>query len=74
MRLPTLDHVFYIPLILAVGAALGYWWGRRALRITIAEQERIQRQRAERRAQRRAELAVQTAAENDDLESESSAP
>lgn len=71
MRLPTLDHVFYIPLILALGAAFGYWWGRRALRITLAEQERVQRQRNERRAQRRAELASHTPAENDDFEGES---
>lgn len=57
MRLPTLDHVFYIPLILAAGAFLGYWWGRRALTIQLAEEERAQRLRADRRAQRRADAA-----------------
>lgn len=72
MRLPTLDHVFYIPLILAVGAVLGYWWGRRALRITLAEEERAERLRADRRAQRRAEAAKQISIDDDELESESS--
>lgn len=82
MRFPTLDHVFYIPLVLAAGAILGYWWGRRALTIQLAEEERAQRLRADRRAQRRADATkitaaqgVQTAADdNDDDEGDSVAP
>lgn len=54
MILPTLDHVFYIPLVLAAGALLGYWWGRRTLMIQLAENERAERMRADRRAQRHA--------------------
>lgn len=77
MRFPTLDHVFYIPLILAAGAILGYWWGRRALTIQLAEEERAQRLRADRRAQRRADAAHAaelTADDDNDDESDSVAP
>lgn len=74
MRLPTLDHVFYIPLILAVGTVLGYWWGRHTLRIALAEEERAERLRADRRAQRRAEAAKKLPVDDDASVSESSSP
>lgn len=82
MRFPTLDHVFYIPLILAAGAFLGYWWGRRTLTIQLAEQERAERLRADRRAQRRADAikvtagtgAESAAGDDDDDEGDSVAP
>ena len=57
MRFPTLNHVFYIPLILALGAVIGYWWGSRNVMLRLAEEERAKRQREERRAARRARLA-----------------
>lgn len=56
MEWPTLNHVFYIPLILGLGVLFGYWWGRRSLMIRLAEEERAQRLREQRRTERRARL------------------
>lgn len=56
MEWPTLNHVFYIPLILALGALLGWWQGRRTLRQRIAEDERARRDRERRKEERRQRL------------------
>lgn len=56
MEWPTLNHVFYIPLILAIGALLGYWGGRRALRAEIADSEDAMRERERRREERLARI------------------
>lgn len=47
----TSAHVFYIPVMLLLGAVLGFVTGRRMM---AAEQEE-QRKRAERQAQRRSQ-------------------
>ncbi|MFZ4578700.1 MAG: hypothetical protein ACOYOB_09940 [Myxococcota bacterium] len=46
----TTAHLFYIPLVILLGTALGYFIGRKLL---LAEQEE-QRRLAERRARRQA--------------------
>ena len=56
MEWPTLNHVFYIPLILAVGVLFGYWWGRTALRKEIAASDEARRERERRREERIARL------------------
>lgn len=56
MEWPTLNHVFYIPLILGMGVIFGYWWGRRSLMVRMAEEERAKRLREQRRQERRARL------------------
>lgn len=56
MEWPTLNHVFYIPLILAIGVLGGYWWGRRALRAEIAQSEEARQIREQRKAERMARL------------------
>lgn len=56
MEWPTLNHVFYIPLILAAGVLLGYWWGRQALRKEIAESDQARRERERRREERLARI------------------
>lgn len=56
MEMPTVNHVFYIPLILAIGVLFGHWWGRRTLMIRLAEEERAQRLRQQRRDERRARM------------------
>jgi len=74
MEWPTLNHVFYIPLILGLGVLFGMWWGRRSLMIRLAEEERSKRLREQRRNERRARLqqegedatpAVETTAHNE---------
>lgn len=44
--MPTANHVFYIPLMLAVGFAAGAAWGRSALRQELAAEERKKRRAA----------------------------
>jgi hypothetical protein len=39
MNMPA-EHVFYIPVVLAMGMYIGWWWGRAALKREIAEDER----------------------------------
>ncbi len=34
------EHVFYIPVVLAVGLVIGWNWGRAALTRELAEEER----------------------------------
>ena len=41
--MPTANHVFYIPLMLAGGFAAGAAWGRSALRSELAAAERRKR-------------------------------
>lgn len=53
----TVNHVFYIPLILALGALLGFYLAKRQLRIQQAQEERERRllqQRRDERERRRA--------------------
>ncbi len=64
MRFPTINHVFYIPLILALGTMIGYWWGTRSVTIRLAEEERAKRQREDRRTARRARLEEATPADD----------
>ena len=52
---PTLNHVFYIPLIFALGVLGGAWYGRRSLLLRLAHEERERRALEARRAARRAE-------------------
>jgi len=49
----TSSHIFYIPLMILVGAVMGFVMGRRSL---AAEQEHA-KAREERRARRRARIA-----------------
>lgn len=56
MEWPTLNHVFYIPLMIGFGVLFGIWWGRRTLMIRLAEDERSKRLREQRRNERRARL------------------
>lgn len=58
MEWPTLNHVFYIPLIFAVGALVGAWFGRRQLTMRIAAEEKARRQLEERRKARQARRAA----------------
>ncbi len=44
--MPTANHVFYIPLMLAAGFAAGAAWGRSALRAELAAGERRKRREA----------------------------
>jgi hypothetical protein len=44
--MPTANHIFYIPLMLAVGFAAGAAWGRSALRAELALAERRKRREA----------------------------
>ena len=44
--MPTANHVFYIPLMLAVGFVAGVAWGRSALRQELAAEERRRRRQA----------------------------
>jgi hypothetical protein len=50
----TVNHVFYIPLILAVGGLIGYFVARRQIRQKLAQEERERRILAERKAAREA--------------------
>lgn len=59
MEWPTLNHVFYIPLILAIGVLAGYWWGRQMLRAEIAQSEEARQIREARKAERIARLQQQ---------------
>lgn len=51
----TIFHLFYIPAILAVGVFIGMWLGKRSVYARLAEQERQEREREQRRAARKGE-------------------
>ena len=49
----TSNHVFYIPLIFALGIFIGAYFGRRAAFRSVAEAEREEREREQRRKDRK---------------------
>lgn len=65
MEWPTLNHVFYIPLIFALGALVGSWFGRRQLTMRIAAEEKARRQLEERRKARQARREARGSATED---------
>lgn len=48
----TVNHVFYLPLILAIGALIGYFVARRQFHANQALEEREQRILEQRKAER----------------------
>lgn len=57
----TVNHVFYIPLILALGVLVGAFLGRRQLRQKMLEEERVRRELETRRAERERRKAARGA-------------
>jgi hypothetical protein len=57
----TVNHVFYIPLILAAGGLIGYFLARRHMRQKLAQEERERRILAERKAAREAKRQEKSA-------------
>ena len=56
----TANHVFYIPLFLAIGFFFGAMFGKQALTRELAERERDERERTDRQAARAAKKAAKS--------------
>lgn len=48
MTLPSIDHLFYIPIILVIGFILGFVFGRKSLIQQMEERRELIRRRKER--------------------------
>jgi len=65
MTLPSVDHLFYIPIILTIGFILGFVFGRKSLVQQMEERREMLRRRKERQ---------KAAAEGKASESDTSVP